>query len=789
MLQEFQVKNIKETLESNDELYQIMNYRMTYFSKESNSKNYYEILKIPDLCYLVKEIQSKNILNILSKAKKPIISGLYHYVFGLNTSNVGLISAYITKYIQKKHNQINYRITQSIFCIFDFFFEKDLRILIKFPGGVKKIYYIDDIEATEVQGDGLKTAFLSSILRIWSFNQSNVPQNAIFMEEINNAETFNYLCESIEWLILNQEKTRIFNNKKVIYLIKYFLKFLVSTRRFTFAISFFNKLLDYNLAYAKYAIEPLKILNLYNDSMTYLSKLCIFPDTEDKNSSIYKNLNKNNVNIKSYNKLLWLEIDILAKLKQYEDALKIAKYVTSMTPRNIDAWLDLAELYLKMKQYENFFKALNNIFIVEHSNNNYNLNLNNENEERDEINLFGFNSNLYSTKKKSYSVNEIPVSFGNQKLFNFNQNMFNSENKYEKKLIEFLGLKANDLFSKQKYCIDIFYSANKYDQFNNIFVNIHDETDDFFGKITLKILNSNYVSFSNIQKKIYALLLTLIKEINFEPFISLKRKIFLSIFSNPSNNTNSQFSSYEKNSLNINEFLSRNENSSLTSNFTQIQSYSLVNEMKILIHPNLELIIDTLIEDLKIFSLIMNSNIIETEFGYQTNDINNMQSNDNNQNSVDKNDIKNENVLNMLKRKNELSIKEIKFCLSFALLNERLGYKTTALNLYTKIQENCFSRFLIMKKINIFLEEKNFKQAIITLGELLSFIREEEFKYVNKTPLWIDDLILKALFEFQLNEIMNWLDDCEEYIWEFIKKIVNKYKYWINIGHDIYLVK
>ena len=204
MLQEFQVKNIKETLESNDELYQIMNYRMTYFSKESNSKNYYEILKIPDLCYLVKEIQSKNILNILSKAKKPIISGLYHYVFGLNTSNVGLISAYITKYIQKKHNQINYRITQSIFCIFDFFFEKDLRILIKFPGGVKKIYYIDDIEATEVQGDGLKTAFLSSILRIWSFNQSNVPQNAIFMEEINNAETFNYLCESIEWLILNQ---------------------------------------------------------------------------------------------------------------------------------------------------------------------------------------------------------------------------------------------------------------------------------------------------------------------------------------------------------------------------------------------------------------------------------------------------------------------------------------------------------------------------------------------------------------------------------------------------------
>ena len=788
MLQEFQVKNLSETLENSDEIYQIMNHRMTFFSKQSNLKNYLEILKIPDLCYLVKETQTKNILNILSKAKKPVITGLYHYVYGLNTSNVALISAYITKYIQKKHNQINYRITQSVFCVFDFFFEKDLRILIKFPGGVKKIFYIDDAEATEVQGDGLKTAFLSSILRIWSFNQNNVPKNAIFMEEINNVETFNYLCECIEWLILNQEKTGIFKNKKIIYFLKYFMKFLLSTRRFTFAISFFNKLIDYNLYFAKYAIKPLKILNLYNDTMTYLSKLCIIPNIEDSNNFMYNSLYKNKVNNKPYHKILWLEIEVLTKLKQYDDALKIGKYVTSIVPRNIDAWLSLAELYLKMKQYENFLKALNNIFVMEHSNNNYYSNLTNGKEEKEDINFYGFESNLYSINKKSFSINEIPVSFGNQKANNFNQNIFNSENKYNKKMIEFLGLKINDLFSKQKYCIDIFYSANKYDQFNNIFVNIQDEADDFFGNITLKILNSNYISFSNMQKKIYNLLLSLIKEINFEPFITLKKKIFSSIFPNLNNNAYGQSPMNDKNSLNINEFLSGNENSSLNSNFTQIQSYSLINEMKILIHPNLDLIIETLIEDLKIFSLIMNSNIIETEFGYQMNDISNIQSNENNTNSGN-NNSNGENILNMLKRKNELSIKEIKFCLSFALLNERLGYKTTALNLYTKIQENCFSRFVIMRKINIFIEEKNFKQAIMILGELLSFIREEEFKYSNKTPLWIDDLILKALFEFQLNEIMNWLDDCEEYIWEYIKKIVNKYKYWIDVGHDIYLVK
>ena len=67
---------------------------------------------------------------------------------------------------------------------------------------------------------------------------------------------------------------------------------------------------------------------------------------------------------KIYHKILWLEIEVLTKLKQYDDALKIGKYVTSIVPRNIEAWFSLAELYLKIKQYENFLKALNNIFVM-----------------------------------------------------------------------------------------------------------------------------------------------------------------------------------------------------------------------------------------------------------------------------------------------------------------------------------------------------------------------------------------------------------------------------------------
>jgi hypothetical protein len=772
-----------------------MNHRMTYFAKSTNTNSqnnqtnknkFMDILNIPDLCYLVKETQTKKILNILSKNKKITKTGLYHYVYGLNTSNVALISAYISKYIQKKHNQTNYRIIQSVFCIFDFFFEKDLRILIKFPGGVKKIFYIDDTEATEVQAEGLRTAFLSSILRMWCFNQTNVPSNALFLEEVNNIQTFDYLCECIEWLIINQAKTHLFNIQKVNCILKYFIKYLLSTRRYTFAISFFNKLLHYDLNFAQFAIKPLKLLNLYNDTMTYLAKLCTDPNIEDTTDSANSYMCNYNINSKQNPKLLWLEIEILTKLKQYDDALKIAKYVTSMTPKNIEAWLALAELYLKMNQHENFLRALNNIFIMDNNNNS-----SSQFFGKDEYNTFGFISNLYNYNKKAFSMNEIPISFGNQKGVNFNQNIFNSEHKYNKKIIELLGLKINDLFSKQKNCIDIFYSANKYDQFN-IFTDIHDESEDFYQHITIKILNSNYVSFSHIQKKIYNLILTLIKEINFDPFMTLRKKIFSTVVNNQSPEAYSPPTNNENNSININDLLSGKENSSLNSNFNQIQSYSLANEMKLLMNPNLELIIETLIEDLKIFSIVMNSNFSGGEISYQATDMNNIQGMDNNTNSMnDKNNnaLGNENTLNIIKSKDELTIKEIKFCLSFALLNERLGYKSTALNLYTKAQENCFSRFLLMRKIKIFIEERNYKQAILSLSDLLSFIKEEEFNYVNKTPLWIDNIILKTLFEFQVNDIMEWLDDCEEYIWEYIKKIVNKYKYWIDVGQDIYLVK
>src|SRR5690349_17698193 len=138
MLKEFHINEIIEKQES-DDLYGIMNERIPYCKNVETSD---EPFGPPDICYIVKESQSKGFLGI--GGKKTTKVGAYHYVYGLDTSNVAYISTYILIYIKKLNIPSNIKITQSIFCIFDYFLEKDLRILIKFPGGNRKVFYIDD---------------------------------------------------------------------------------------------------------------------------------------------------------------------------------------------------------------------------------------------------------------------------------------------------------------------------------------------------------------------------------------------------------------------------------------------------------------------------------------------------------------------------------------------------------------------------------------------------------------------------------------------------------------------
>lgn len=747
MLQEFYIKNLKQSAESPEDLFQLMDYRLQYFKSNHHDKKCLEILNIPDLCYLVKESSPKNILNILSiKNKKVVKSAVYHYVYGLDTSNVAYISAYILKFIQKAHKSVStYRITQSVFCVFDFFVEKDLRILIKFPGGVKRIFYVDNSSASDFQPENLKTVFLSSILRTWTYskmNSSNSNNNIVFLEEINNDNTFTFLSESIEWLISSHFNQKLFSKDKISLSLKYYFKYLIDTRRFNYTIVFFNKLINFDSSFIRYAIEPLRLLRLYKDAMSYLANLCTSDETNHvSNQTLYN---------KQSSKFLWIEIDLLNKMKQYDDALKIAKYVTSINPENNEAWLSLCELYLNMKQYDNFLKSLNNCFLV------------GENEQT-------FNINITVDNDKSMSINEIPLSVNEDHKHRVNL-FIGAKCKNEQKLKELMNIKINSLMQKPKKCIDIYYNSAKIDIINN-FNDLGD--GDFLQQITYKLLNSSYIHFNKMHKKAYSLLLELVKTINYDQFLILKRKIF-----NPSKQKGSKLIRSYK--FGVNSLLKKMENniydnSSLNSDLTQMQHFSLINEMRITMSKELDMVIETLTEDLKLFSIIITPNNTNTNNKYSAYE-------KNYQNDID-------NTLSFLRIKEELTITEIKFSINFAILCERLGYNETAINLYDKVLDNCFSKFVLVKKTSILMKENNYKQAIITIGKLLSNIDNDEFTQVNKTPLWLDKIILKVLYDYQASDIKNWLEHYEPNVIEYIKKIINKYKYWIEIGHEIHLVK
>ena len=95
-----------------------------------------------------------------------------------------------------------------------------------------------------------------------------------------------------------------------------------------------------------------------------------------------------------------------------------------------------------------------------------------------------------------------------------------------------------------------------------------------------------------------------------------------------------------------------------------------------------------------------------------------------------------------------------------------------------------------MRKIKVLEKLKDYKNVMIILAQFLSFIPSEQFKYINKTPKWIDKIVLKILYEYQINEIITWISDSNKNIIDFLlKRVIQKYKYWIDAGQELHLIK
>ena len=642
--------------------------------------------------------QSKFNKTILTSSNKKF--GSYLYIYGMDTSNLFSVENYINTYIeqQKKFYELydlnnsnnalnetikNSVVTKAVFCSYDFFIEKDFRIIFNFADGFDKFYFFDGkINDYNITEDELRTIFLSSILRSWNFNLINdnknnySKKNFVFLEEIKNNDNFNALIDSIIYILVEKLEYKYPNlEKKLSIFFYWFFKYLMSTRRYSFILTYFSKLSHIDTNLAKFALKPLYYINGYKDGLKFIATLL----TCNTNHS-----------------LICEEIEFLTILNKYEDALKLGKYLTTLNPGFNNAWISLAQVYLKLKLYDKCMKVLNNLDYLKIF-----LDIDNINYE---------NPYIINNENNKITIDEYPIGNNKSKL-----NLFSL-------------IKYCDLISYSKYSIDLYYNTS------NIYLS---ENDDLIKDVINKIINSNFFKFNKEQKKVYYILLKIMKEINFSKFLELKNKLF-----------------YFKDKEN-------NDKDELNNSFSYIKNIS-----KILINPFLEFVIDTLFEDIKLFSL-----------GCFIKEKNKSQ-------SINKNDLS--QILN----KTNISKFENEFCITFGILCERLNYNKIALKYYLKALNYCFSKFVYYRVIKILLKQKDYKNCVLFLNKFLLYFHPKEFYNLNKTPLWIDKIILEILYEYKANDILSWLKtNSNKEIINFIKKIINKYKEWVENGHEIHLLK
>ena len=642
--------------------------------------------------------QSKFNKTILTSSNKKF--GSYLYIYGMDTSNLFSVENYINTYIeqQKKFYELydlnnsnnalnetikNSVVTKAVFCSYDFFIEKDFRIIFNFPDGFDKFYFFDGkINDYNITEDELRTIFLSSILRSWNFNLINdnknnySKKNFVFLEEIKNNDNFNALIDSIIYILVEKLEYKYPNlEKKLSIFFYWFFKYLMSTRRYSFILTYFSKLSHIDTNLAKFALKPLYYINGYKDGLKFIATLL----TCNTNHS-----------------LICEEIEFLTILNKYKDALKLGKYLTTLNPGFNNAWISLAQVYLKLKLYDKCMKVLNNLDYLKIF-----LDIDNINYE---------NPYIINNENNKITIEEYPIGNNKSKL-----NLFSL-------------IKYCDLISYSKYSIDLYYNTS------NIYLS---ENDDLIKDVINKIINSNFFKFNKEQKKVYYILLKIMKEINFSKFLELKNKLF-----------------YFKDKEN-------NDKDELNNSFSYIKNIS-----KILINPFLEFVIDTLFEDIKLFSL-----------GCFIKEKNKSQ-------AINKNDLS--QILN----KTNISKFENEFCITFGILCERLNYNKIALKYYLKALNYCFSKFVYYRVIKILLKQKDYKNCVLFLNKFLLYFHPKEFYNLNKTPLWIDKIILEILYEYKANDILSWLKtNSNKEIINFIKKIINKYKEWVENGHEIHLLK
>lgn len=121
-----------------------------------NEMKRYHMYGPPDLCYLIKE---KKVSSGFSS--KLVKQASFHHIYGFDTQSAATIAAYI--FFLSEQIDKRCKITQGIFCCYDFINKVDVRVHVTIPGGIKS-YTIDESGNSKSQIDW-QYVFLSSSVR------------------------------------------------------------------------------------------------------------------------------------------------------------------------------------------------------------------------------------------------------------------------------------------------------------------------------------------------------------------------------------------------------------------------------------------------------------------------------------------------------------------------------------------------------------------------------------------------------------------------------------------------
>lgn len=444
------IKNLPEIIENDDQYENAIKFRRKNIENFTN-------LGPPDLCYLTKSFQ-KTLKISFSKGTNV---GFYHYNYGLCPSTPAAVSAYITSLLKEQEEDSNWfsngkwTIIKAYYCMFDSFSKVDIHVEITIPGGMKLYGVTESDELINIDENIWEKGFISSVLRAMQLEK--VPFIKIY-RELNTLEELEFFFQSIlgfikknDLAIENNELIASQGNKVLSIICKY----LIRKRRYPIAINFFKQAMDLDIKHIIFLSE------IFNSLGNHLDTIKLLAPVLNKNPHIIC--------------LIYQESYSLMKIKRYDLAGKLSKFLIQLAPECFEAWILLIEIYFQCKNYEAALLTLN-------------------------VSPVGFiketNNGILIPKDEKLIDNVTePKEKGNSDYFYFN---------FETDTPDFKFTKINDEY---KYIQQEFLEENK--------------------KMEEKILNLPGLKLTENEKKLYNILVSIEKEIGFEKLLQMRSNLFI----------------------------------------------------------------------------------------------------------------------------------------------------------------------------------------------------------------------------------------------------------------------